>query len=206
MSAMQIAGTSCGVCGSRIAADGDGLGCAPCHATYHRGCLVPAGRCRTCRADLELAAEDAQLWSESERSDELVRGRGLVLVAIALLLSTPALQLVRAMLAPAGEPGTGEPAGFGAFGVLVLFAVNLAIAAGLYFGSPGVRRFVCIVVGLECVLQGLAIWRALSDGDSTLALMRAAACAAFGAIFWVFTYSRSADSFLQRRVLPDAAR
>lgn len=62
---MQLVGTQCEICDSRITADADGTWCAQCHSKFHRACLDEHGdRCNKCQ-DACTPAESLFYYSTS---------------------------------------------------------------------------------------------------------------------------------------------
>lgn len=197
---MQIAGTVCGHCEAKIVFENEGRGCSKCLVAFHRRCLMQPATCPKCRTNLgELAAAFEKHDEQHNLAVRLGAGRRIVLFLMGLLMLGPTVLM--AVVVFAGIREAEALSGMLILDTCVRFFLSLALCAGLYFGSPGVKGLLQIVSLLGFVFCVLGVWRAASDGHVELAMVRTYSCIALGFFFFALTFVPSVDVFLRRRLL-----
>jgi hypothetical protein len=77
---LQIAGSQCHACGTKITFDDDGAECMPCGVVIHNRCLVLARTCPLCRQEFAATAAEAARNEDLERRRLLRQGLSVLSV------------------------------------------------------------------------------------------------------------------------------
>ena len=193
---MQVAGTTCHVCGKRIMTRTDGAGCPRCGITFHLDCAPEARYCPKCGDDYRALARDRKVEEREEQIRAYRKGRSLVLVAV-LVLMVPATLLLLYSLGGVivGPRSTFYETFPRAMIGFLLFGMG---SGALCLGYGWARHLVQVVV-----IIGMAdnFFRGLEavETDLFLALGHWVWLVVLGFLFFLVTLSPAVSFYLDRR-------
>lgn len=219
---MQIAGTTCGACGTKIILEEAARGCVLCLGTYHGGCLEDPETCPACGVSFAASA-GARRESEQKTSQRKLRnGRVIALVVSAFFLWASVSKLGLGLIALAGQPFACEFDGGPCGGFdwdpgdrgppdvpdeglarVLLLVFDALLSAALLAGHWGVRGVLKTLSATGSVAHVLVAWMAMREGDSSLAGVHVLTALGYGGAFWALALSPSVESFLDRHLRPE---